>query len=163
MKLRFLTGADEAALTELLTSDRISKTYMLPDYPRREDAVPLARRLMALSRDKNRFVRGMEEEETLVGFLNDVEIQNGCIELGYVVHPAHWGRGCATAALGLAIAELFRLGYQEVICGAFADNPASIRVMEKAGMRKLEKSEEIEYRGTMHQCVYFSMERNINT
>lgn len=159
MRLRILTEADEAALIELLTNSEIKKTYMLPDFPRREDAIPLARRLMQLSRKDGRFVRGMEVGETLVGFLNDVEIENFRIELGYVVHPAHWGKGYATAALQLAISELFRLGYREVTCGAFAENPASLRCMEKAGMRKIEKSDEIEYRSKVHRCVYYAIER----
>ena len=156
MKIRILTETDEAALLALLTNDRIKQTYMLPDFPRQEDAIPLARRLMQLSREEHRFVRGMDDGDTLVGFLNDVEIENGCIELGYAVHPDHWGKGCATAALKQAMDELFRIGYREVICGAFKGNPASIRVMEKAGMRKLDKTDEIEYRGRVHQCVYYS-------
>ena len=156
MKLRILTENDEAALTELLTNAKIKKTYMLPDFDRQEDAIPLARKLIDLSRNEARFVRGMEEHGTLAGFLNDVEITGGCMELGYVVHPAHWGKGFATAALTLAMEELFRLGYQEVICGAFAENAASIRVMEKAGMRRIKKTDEIEYRGKLHRGVYYS-------
>ena len=154
MKLRVMTESDEAALLSLVTNDAIKQTYMLPDFPRREDAFPLARKLMALSRDEDRFVRGMEEDGRLVGFLNDVEMENGSIELGYVVHPDHWGRGYATAALKLAIEELFRLGYRQVFCGAFEENPASLRVMEKAGMQQLDKSDEIEYRGKIHHCIY---------
>lgn len=158
MKLRILTEADETALTGLLTNEQIKVTYMLPDYPRREDASPLARRLMQLSRDESRFVRGMEENGVLVGFLNDVEIADGTIELGYVVHPAHWRKGFATAALELAIEELFRQGYRSVLCGAFEENHASIRCMEKAGMSKSSRSDEIEYRGRVHRCIYYSIE-----
>lgn len=161
MKLRTLTETDETVLLELLTNDRVKQTYMLPDFPRQEDALPLAQRLMKLSQDEARFVRGMEEDGTLVGFLNDVEIENGSIELGYVVHPAHWGKGFATAALKTAISELFRLGYREVICGAFGENPASLRVMEKAGLQRLDKTDEIEYRGRVHRCVYYSAQRII--
>lgn len=159
MKLRTLTETDEPVLLELLTNDRIKHTYMLPGFDRQEDAIPLARRLTQLSREEGRFVRGMDNDGVLVGFLNDVDISDGSIELGYVVHPAHWGKGFATAALKLAVHELFRLGYREVICGAFEENPASIRVMEKAGMQKLEKADEIEYRGLVHRCVYYSVER----
>lgn len=159
MNLRILTEADEAALLDLLTSDRIRQTYMLPDFPRREDAVPLARKLMQLSRDQRRFVRGMEQDGILVGFLNDVEIQDGTIELGYVVHPDHWGKGCATAALKLAIADLFRSGYREVLCGAFEENAASLRVMEKAGMQRINKCDFIDYRGRSHRCLYCSIKQ----
>lgn len=158
MKLRILTEADETALTELLTNDLIKQTYMLPDFQRREDAIPLARRLMQLSRDDAHFVRGLEENGLLVGFLNDVEVLGRSIELGYVVHPSHWGNGYATAALTLAIEDLLRQGYKAVLCGAFAENGASLRVMEKAGMKKLEKIDEIEYRSKVHRCVYYSKE-----
>jgi RimJ/RimL family protein N-acetyltransferase len=63
--------------------------------------------------------------------------------------------GYMTEALKLAINELFDLGYQEVIAGAFSENAASIRVMEKSGMSKITKSDEIEYRGMIHTCVYY--------
>ena len=154
MKLRPMTSSDDAALLQLLTNCQIKKTYMLPDFARQEDALPLAHRLEEKSRDESHFVRGMETGGKLVGFLNDVETENGSIELGYVVHPDHWGKGYATAALKLAIEELFRLGYRQVFCGAFEENPASLRVMEKAGMQQLDKSDEIEYRGKMHHCIY---------
>ena len=130
---------------------------MLPDFGKKEDATPLFRRLMALSQDETHFVRGIWAEGQLVGFLNDVEIENGTIELGYVIHPAHHGKGYATEALRLAIRALFHRGFREVTAGAFAENPASLRVMEKAGMVRLSKTDKIEYRGKVHQCIYYSI------
>jgi RimJ/RimL family protein N-acetyltransferase len=57
--------------------------------------------------------------------------------LGYLVDPAHHGRGYATelvrAALDLAFGDL---GLRRVTAGCFADNIGSWRVMEKAGMRR---------------------------
>ena len=57
--------------------------------------------------------------------------------LGYLLDPAHHGRGYATemvaAALDLAFGEL---GLRRVTAGCFAGNVASWRVMEKAGMRR---------------------------
>lgn len=160
MQLRVLTETDETALIELLTNEKIKQTYMLPDFSRLEDALPLARRLIRLSREDGRFVRGMEVQETLVGFLNDVEINDGCIELGYVVHPAHWNKGYATDALKLAIRELFRQGFSAVLCGAFEENGSSLRCMEKAGMGRIEQTDEIEYRGSLHRCVYCRINRD---
>ena len=159
MKLRPMTETDEAALLELLTNDKINKTYMLPDFAVKEDAIPLAKRLMALSQDETRFLRDMEEEGILVGYLNDVEVVDGAIELGYLVHPDHWNKGCATAALKLAIEELFQKGFREVICGAFEENPASLRVMAKAGMVKIDYTDELEYRGKAHRCIYYSAKK----
>ena len=158
MKLRILTDADEAALLDLLTSDRIKQTYMLPDFDRREDAIPLARRLTQLSREDHRYLRGMEQDGILVGYLNEVEVQGDSVELGYLVHPDHWNKGFATAALKLAIEDQFRRGFREVICGAFESNPTSLRVMKKAGMALLERVDEIEYRGKTHRCLYRSIQ-----
>ena len=157
MKLRPLTEKDEAALLELLTDNQIKQTYMLPDFAAKEDAIPLAKRLMALSQDETRFLRGMDADGVLVGYLNDVEMVDGAIELGYLVHPRHWGKGYATDALKLAIEDLFRKGFREVVCGAFEENPASLRCMEKAGMQRIDKVDMIDYRGKVHRCLYCSV------
>ena len=156
IRLASLRAADLETMLDILTNDCVKQTYMLPDFPSREDAVPLFQRLVGLSGDSRRFVRGIYADETLVGFLNDVEIENGAIELGYVIHPRFQGNGYATEALGIAIGELFRLGFQAVITGAFRQNAASIRVMEKNGMTRTEKTEPIDYRGKTHICVYYT-------
>ena len=156
IRLAPLRAADLETMLDILTNDCVKQTYMLPDFPSREDAVPLFQRLVYLSGDSRRFVRGIYADETLVGFLNDVEIENGAIELGYVIHPRFQGNGYATEALGIAIGELFRLGFQAVITGAFRQNAASIRVMEKNGMTRTEKTEPIDYRGKTHICVYYT-------
>jgi RimJ/RimL family protein N-acetyltransferase len=58
-------------------------------------------------------------------------------ELGYVLARAYWGRGYMTEALkalvewGLQQPEIYRLW---AVCDV--ENPASARVMEKAGMRR---------------------------
>ena len=156
IRLASLRAADLETMLDILTNNCVKQTYMLPDFPSREDAVPLFQKLVGLSGDSRRFVRGIYADETLVGFLNDVEIENGAIELGYVIHPRFQGNGYATEALGIAIGELFRLGFQAVITGAFRQNAASIRVMEKNGMTRIEKAEPIEYRGKTHICVYYT-------
>jgi RimJ/RimL family protein N-acetyltransferase len=67
---------------------------------------------------------------------------SGCEALlGYLVDPAHHGRGYATEAvrsmLDLAFGEL---GLRRVTAGCFADNVGSWRVMEKVGMRREQHS-----------------------
>lgn len=156
MELNVISDAQQEPMLQLLTDAQIKLTYMLPDFECKEAAIPLFRRLCTLSREPGRFVRGIYADGALVGFLNDVEITGSSMELGYVIHPEHWGRGYATAALKLAMEQLFAWGFQEVITGAFEENCASLRVMEKAGMTRLEKTDEIEYRGTRHRCIYYS-------
>ena len=154
MKLREFMESDWPRLAMLATSTEVNKTYMLPDFESVEKARPLFDRLMAMSKDEKRYVRAMEENGEFVGFCNDVERDGASVEIGYAMCPDIWGRGYATAALKLAIADLFELGFDQVVAGAFVENPASLRVMEKAGMAPIEKVDEIEYRGRTHTCVY---------
>lgn len=148
---------DQERVLDILTSEKIGQTYMLPDFENREAAIPLFRRLLELSREEKRYVRGIYLDDELIGFVNDVEISGTAIELGYVIHPKHQGKGYMTKALRAAMNDLFQKGYGQVICGAFEHNAASIRVMEKAGMHRIEKTDEIEYRGEIHRCIYYSI------
>lgn len=154
IKLDILTNADIPAVAAILLDDSIKKTYMVPDLTP-EAAEAMAEKIISLSTDTARYVRGIYRENTLVGFLNDVGIEGDFIELGWVVHPDYQGKGYCTAAVKAAIEELFLMGYSEVWAGAFEENPASIRVMEKAGMAKSDKTEQVEYRGKMHNCICY--------
>ena len=57
--------------------------------------------------------------------------------IGYIVAPGFAGQGVASdLARGLLAAAFDRLGVRRVTAGCNADNPASARVLEKAGMRR---------------------------
>lgn len=61
--------------------------------------------------------------------------ERGQVEVGYWVAPSHWGRGYATEALG-GLLDLARLaGHRRVVSRHAVDNPASGRVLRKAGFR----------------------------
>lgn len=164
MELCKLCAWDRDALVELLINEQIGQTYLLPTFTRKENAVPLADRLIQMSGETTHYVRGIRVSGEIVGFLNDVEMTQGTVELGYVIHPDHWSKGYATAALRMAIADLGCEGMEYLICGAFAENRASQRVMEKAGMTRMERTDVIEYRGCSHICVYYEkkLRRNKN-
>ncbi|CAL4927789.1 unnamed protein product [Urochloa decumbens] len=59
-------------------------------------------------------------------------------ELGYVLARAHWGKGVATAAVRRALRDVFAEveGLRRVEALVDVDNPASQRVVEKAGFRR---------------------------
>ena len=59
--------------------------------------------------------------------------QNG-VDLGYRFFPSAWGRGFATEAARACLEEADRRGLY-VYAGAYPPNLASIRVLEKLGMR----------------------------
>ena len=154
MKLRAFMESDWPRAAMLMMSSEVNRTYMLPDFESEEKARPLFDRLVTMSKDDKRYVRAMEADGQFVGFCNDVERNGDSVEIGYAMCPDIWGRGYCTAALKLAIADLFELGFHQVVAGAFVENPASLRVMEKAGMTPIDKVDDIEYRGRIHKCVY---------
>jgi RimJ/RimL family protein N-acetyltransferase len=61
----------------------------------------------------------------------------GEVELGYTLAAPWWGRGYATEAAAAWLATAFEtLGIAEVIALAEPANVASLRVLEKVGMRR---------------------------
>ena len=58
-------------------------------------------------------------------------------EMGYVIHPAHHGHGYATEACEAMLQVGFEMiGLHRIMASADARNEASIRVMERLGMRR---------------------------
>jgi RimJ/RimL family protein N-acetyltransferase len=151
---------DAEAIFHIMTNESVKQTYLVPDFTSKEQGLKTANRLIALSHDSKHCVLGVYLGEALIGFLNDVEMENDSIEMGYVISPAYQNQGYATEAFGAVITYLFSRGFREVIAGAFAENLSSIRVMEKCGMKRMAKRADIEYRGKLHRCVYYAIEAN---
>jgi RimJ/RimL family protein N-acetyltransferase len=58
-------------------------------------------------------------------------------ELGYIFARVAWGRGIATEAARACLQYGFeRLGWDAIGAGALRENAASLRVLEKLGMRR---------------------------
>ena len=150
---------DFESLIAIMKSDEVGKTYMVPDLPDHEAEMKLFTRIRELSERDDRYVFGIFLDNVLIGMLNDTEISGKTIEVGYAFYPDYWGKGYATEALSTVIPFLFSAGFDEVIAGAFECNPASLRVMEKSGMKRSNLKGEVEYRGVTHKCVYYSIKK----
>lgn len=159
VKLRPIIPSDRERMLDIFMDDSVKQTYLLPDFADREEATSLFLRMMELSGDPHNYIRAIVVKDHLAGFLNNTEITNDTIELGYVIHPDSQNMGYMTQALKLAVSELFALGYRQVTAGAFEENLPSVRVMQKAGMHLLPKTDLIPYRGTSHRCVFYSIEK----
>lgn len=159
LELKPLSAADKDALVELLTDDVVKQTYMVPDFPTRAAVENLAEKLRLLSGQKGRYVVGIFLGQTLIGILNETEVSDSRIELGYALLPQYHNCGYGTEALSGTIGWLFDHSFEEVVAAAFEDNEASIRVMKKSGMTRLGRQEEVAYRGKLHCCVYCSVRR----
>ena len=148
-----ITGRDRAEMKAILTDAEVSRTYMIPEFHSEEEVEELFTRYCRLSASE-RFVYGIFLHGKLIGFIHEVSVKEGEIELGYVISPAEKGKGYATEALRAAIAALFADGFRVVKAGAFEENGASLRVMDKAGMRRIDMTEEFDYRGQKHKCLF---------
>jgi ribosomal-protein-alanine N-acetyltransferase len=69
-----------------------------------------------------------------IGLVMMSDVERVSAEIGYWLGEACWRRGVVTEALRAVTTEAFRrFDLQRVFALPFADNPASIRVLEKAG------------------------------
>ena len=154
LELKSLSEKDINKMHISFNDSKIKKTYMIKDFTSIDEEMAFFKRLIELSSRKDRFIYGIYLNNELIGFLNDCMQEEDAIELGYFIDSAYWGNGYASEALSAAIDTLFKLGYEKVIAGYFEENIASLKVMLKSKMAKIDKEETIEYKGIKHRCLY---------
>jgi RimJ/RimL family protein N-acetyltransferase len=89
-------------------------------------------------RPRTRFELAVEEGATgrVIGACDLSYIERNVVDLGYMLHTDAWGRGFATEiALALVDMAFQELRAHRVISTVDINNRASIRVLEKIGMR----------------------------
>lgn len=91
-----------------------------------------------------RWAIALREGDRFIGLMNLKPVfQHDRVNVGYWIGRPWWGQGYMTEALTAIIRLCFeRLGVNRVEADHYTDNPASGRVMEKAGMT---------YEGTLEQ------------
>lgn len=125
---------DAAELTRAIGQEQVVRMLARAPWPYHEDD---ARKWIAAPRDPylpNLLITLPEDGGRIIGCIGlDEEAER--IEVGYWIAPAHWGHGYATEALTglLALARL--AGHQRIFSRHASDNPASGRVLRKAGFR----------------------------
>lgn len=159
LTLGVIREEDFDALISIFKDETVSKTYMVPDMQSVDEEKRLFASLLNLSIRSDRYVYGIFLGNQLIGIINDTDIDGKVIELGYALHPDFFSKGYMTEALSALIKHLLENGFDEVVCGAFDHNTASIRVMEKCGMSRIDRTEKIEYRHKLHHCIYYSIKK----
>lgn len=71
--------------------------------------------------------------------LKNIDLVNKKADLGYWIGEQYWGKGIATECISLIIDYAFsaELGLKELFAYVYSENKASIRVLEKNGMKKI--------------------------
>ena len=70
-----------------------------------------------------------------IGWFELSPVGGGVAELGYRLHPDHWGRGYATEGAAALVRHGRAVGVTRVVAYAMAVNSGSRRVLEKVGLR----------------------------
>ncbi|KXT87760.1 GNAT family N-acetyltransferase [Streptococcus oralis] len=105
-----------------------------------------------------------ENPEQVIGDISIVEmdeIDSSC-EIGYVLGKSYWGRGIMTEALKAVLDFcLTQAGFQRVRARYASLNPASGRVMEKAGMSYLKTiTNGVERKDYVADLIYYQIKKN---
>ena len=134
--IREWQGDDAPALARYLGNESVSMN-LAARHPRpyTEEHAKAWISLCAMEADPVDFAIASDEEA--VGGLS-LSLQRGvrskAAEIGYWVGEPYWGRGIATLAVRSFVEYAFeRFGLMRVAANVFADNPRSVRVLEKSG------------------------------
>jgi 8-oxo-dGTP diphosphatase len=136
LKLRPLGEADIEAMVALAGDPEVSRHTAVVPHPYRESD---ARDFLAHSAAEFSAGRGMTlaiERAVEPGLIGCVGIARagGAAEIGYWIGRPYWSKGYATEAVkGLLPAVFGAAAVAEVFAEVMVDNPASQRVLEKAG------------------------------
>jgi len=142
LRLRPWRDTDLEPLAEINADERVMEFF--PRTLEREESDALAG-LLSRSFAENGFGVWAVERPGIADFIGFVGLGiprfeapfTPCLEVGWRLGFAHWGRGYATEAARAALAYGFEtLGYDEIVAFTVPDNRRSRRVMEKLGMSR---------------------------
>ena len=125
---------DAPELTRAIGQEPVVRMLARVPWPYREEH---ARAWIQTPKDPrlpNALVTLPEENGRIVGCCG-LHDEDGKVAVGYWIEPGYWGRGYATEALNGVLSFARVLGHRRIVSRHAADNPASGRVLRKAGFR----------------------------
>ncbi|MDX2275155.1 MAG: GNAT family N-acetyltransferase [Hyphomonadaceae bacterium] len=144
LKLRRLCVADGARISQWTSDPAVARMTCRIPLPH---PVVAAEGFVLITRARRDHVFAVDlRDEGLIGVIGAHPTATGAHEIGYWFGRPFWGQGYASEALSAFLSEAEDLGALEA--GHFVDNPASGRVLEKAG-----------FAYTGEQALKFSMAR----
>ncbi len=139
-RLRALRAGDAAAMARHANNPKVA-AYLRDRFPHPYGVEDARRFLQYADATAGECVAGIEVEGEIAGaigvqFRSDIERCSA--ELGYWLGETYWGRGIVTAAIrGFTGWAMPRFALTRVYAEVFAENPASARVLEKAGFARI--------------------------
>jgi RimJ/RimL family protein N-acetyltransferase len=133
LKLRALRMSDATRVAQLCGDPDVATMIARAPLPYLEVAAEGLIMTLAARRPRGEeFVFAAElPGEGLIGMIGAHKAGEDAFEVGYWFGRPFWGKGFASETLGAFLSEAQSLG--ALLAGHFVDNPASGRVLEKAG------------------------------
>jgi ribosomal-protein-alanine N-acetyltransferase len=139
LNLREFVASDFPAVHAYSSDARVTKFLFFGPRDEESTAEYLEELLASqLEQPRTRFELAVEEIASgqLIGACDLSLVESNVVDLGYMLATAQWGQGYATEiALKLIDAAFLELRAHRVISTVDVNNAASIRVLEKIGMR----------------------------
>ncbi|HEY8260494.1 MAG TPA: GNAT family N-acetyltransferase [Methylosinus sp.] len=151
LRLREPMPADCNAVHAIFSFPEVTRFGNFPDAPKKARSEKITRWMCgAFAKGKGCawIIQDRRSDVALGAILfNNFDKASKCAEIGYELHPSHWGKGLMSEAVG-AVA---RCGFDtfflnRIEAWTLPGNGASDRVLEKAGFR---------YEGTLRQKARF--------
>jgi RimJ/RimL family protein N-acetyltransferase len=162
--LRQLTLNDAAALSKYGSNFDIAR--MTGSFPHPFPLISAEFKIMHLKSMRERdlaypYAITEKGHDAMIGIMDLFRGKPGAtLEIGYWIAEPVWGKGYACEAGNAIIAEAERaFGSQTFKAGAFADNPASHRVLEKMGFTRTGQSENYFSMARLKKAQSFQFER----
>jgi ribosomal-protein-alanine N-acetyltransferase len=135
-RIRDLTPADASSIARHADNPRIADVMrdLFPSPYALSDAEEFIAK--ALSADPlTAFAIATDKEAFgVIGYIAGKDVYRHSAEFGYWIGEEYWGRGIMTGVIDVFTAHLFEnFDYKRLSAGVFSSNPASARVLEKAG------------------------------
>ena len=163
--LRPLTLADAPAIFAACSNPRITRYTLFDTHQSIDTTIAFLNDIAFPAYELNQagpygIVRKDDLTDTVIGCIGSMTKMEPvpCEEFGYWLAEPYWGQGLITEASQTFVDDLFASGRtKRVQAGVFAENGASIRVLEKAGLSKDEKMcGWLEHRGVELEHWYFA-------
>ena len=95
-----------------------------------------------------------------IGSIDLSLIEQGSAEIGFLIHPLHWGQGLASEAAEAVIAHAFEaLGLTRLAAVTQTANRAAARVLEKNGFVLIEERSVAIAGGVRRDCAFYLLLR----
>ena len=128
LKLRSARADDLEAMHAVLSDPRATRWWSTPPHETLDETRAWLDSMIANGPDQPDFV--IERDGVVIGKAGFWKLP----EVGYILHPDHWGQGFAGEAVEAAIGHVFATrDLEELTADVDPENAASIRLLERLG------------------------------